>query len=726
MNSNDDKRIRSEGSLDMQEFCRQYGQEHNLDPKQQAVMEALLRPDPREEERIGKQRQDQRRKGRRKKRRNILIVVLLLIVGCTVAGNIARITKRKKALSDSGMTLELMGLQLPSEEEYLEWMKNEPSDLAGKSRYEKHEMGLFIEDGSDSDYDGLTDKEEIEIYGSDPLKASTAGDLYKDGYKVAHDMALFSFYEYAEEISFQNNECVEVLLEADIPSDLNAVVKDYTDRYSAEEVGVETIYKGYWLYNYSGNLQIDIADLLEEHKMNNSDIQVLIAEGAFVAAGVTEFETCKFDSAGTTIALNFEFKRDRQYFVYITEKPGMMDSLVSVVGDMFGSASGGSLENSSEGTAMVYGSPLLWHLFKKGLHIRYSRLDSEESTQSHANRVVNYYNITLELEKPVSVDDEKIVKSSTGRSISNKYKLFQRLLPWCEGAAYNAETDIKWLKLLFIYAPYDAVQAQALENDGKENKSGFDKYTDELPFGNFGSYINTGGNCAGLSHLTAYLYNTGSLPASGSYVCTVDGKEQEITWDLGSDKENKTLMDAGLADYKTASFVEEHSENNDNVVDAGLSVGEEQFVNMVGCYWAEGNRKNDYNTYVKRDGEKNEYRLIKRLMKYLDKGKAADVYLYFFGLNGHAVNIYDYKKISDDEIWFYVYDNNIPQDNAFLVDDACYLKVKKEVQDDGSRTFDFLYAPLGENDPRYFATSYHMIMPTSMIVLMDENWNIID
>lgn len=725
MNSNDDERSKSR-ELDIKQFCEQYSREHNLDPKRQAVMEAVLKASAKEEERIERQRQEQyqeqRRKRRRKKRRNVLIAVLLLVVGWTVIGNIVRIVKNKKMLADSGMTLELMGLQLPSEDEYLERLKNEPSDLAGKSKYEKHKMGLLIEDGSDSDYDGLTDREEIEVYGSDPLKASTAGDLYKDGYKAEHDMDLFTFYEYEGEPSFQNNECGEVLLEANIPSDLNAVVKDYTDRYSASEIGAETIYKGYWLYNYNGKLKIDITDLLEEHSVKNSDIQVLIAEGAFVAAGVTEFEKCRFDSEGSAIALNFEFEKDRKYFVYIVEKPGMIDSLISGASGIFGAASGGLSDNHSEGTAMVYGSPLLWHLFKKGLHIQYSELNSEERTQSHANRVVNYYNVMLELEQPVSMDDEKIVESSTAHSISNKYKWLQRLLPWCEGAIYNAKADHSWLKLLFVYVPYDAAQAMALENG---NKSGFDKFVDELPFGNFGSYINEGGSCAGISHLTSYLYNTGSLPASGSYICTVDGKEQQIAWDLGTDQENATLMDAGLADYKTASFVEEHSENND-VLNVDLTAGEEQFVNMVGCYWAEGNQKNDYSAYVKTDGAKNAYRMVKNLMKYLDKGKVADVYLYFFGLNGHAVNIYDYKKISDDEIWFYVYDSNIPQDNAFLVDDACYLKVKKDIQDDGTKTFDFLYAPLGKSAPRYFATSYDIIMPTSMIVLMDEEWNIID
>jgi hypothetical protein len=40
--------------------------------------------------------------------------------------------------------------------------------------------------GVDSDSDGLTDVEETEIYGSDPIKTDTDGDTFNDGNEVAH------------------------------------------------------------------------------------------------------------------------------------------------------------------------------------------------------------------------------------------------------------------------------------------------------------------------------------------------------------------------------------------------------------------------------------------------------------------------------------------------------------------------------------------------------------
>lgn len=58
-------------------------------------------------------------------------------------------------------------------------------------------------------------------------------------------------------------------------------------------------------------------------------------------------------------------------------------------------------------------------------------------------------------------------------------------------------------------------------NEFKAMGTGFDKYEDELPFQNFRSYIGTGGNCAGIRHLTSYLYNTGSFPSGGTYNCNI-------------------------------------------------------------------------------------------------------------------------------------------------------------------------------------------------------------
>ncbi len=86
--------------------------------------------------------------------------------------------------------------------EYEQSLKDTPSDIEGWSMYDKREAGLDMEEGSDTDRDGLSDKEEIEVYGSDPLKMSTTDDLYPDGYKVENGMDPLTYYEYEGEVEF--------------------------------------------------------------------------------------------------------------------------------------------------------------------------------------------------------------------------------------------------------------------------------------------------------------------------------------------------------------------------------------------------------------------------------------------------------------------------------------------------------------------------------------------
>lgn len=659
----------------------------------------------------------------------LFTMIIFLTVIWTIAGNIARGIRLNKAMEESGMTLDLMGLSVPSEEDYLDYLKSEESDIEGMSKYEKREMGLDPSDGSDTDMDGLTDREEIEVYGTDPLLASTAGDLYKDGYKIENGMDPFTYYEYEGSIEFINNECSEVILSADIPSDLNAVVKDYTDAYSLSKFGIETIYAGYWLYNYSGRISLDLADVFFDTGIHDKDLQVMVAEGSFVEYGLTEFKKCSFERTGSVLAVDYEFDKDGQYYVYVTNKATIINGIATSVRDSVGTATDALLgyeESDTTGKALIHGSILLYGLTKRGLTIEYTELATEEETELFLEQVIQYYgggsNFLEETFEDLKGKDSKVLKSVSSAELDFKYKVLQRILPWFELIDLKGPKE-GWFKLgIFCYTPFTCDVAELKE--GEETASDFDKMVDELSFGNFGSYISAGGNCAGISHLTSYLYNTKSFPETGSYTCTVDGTQKEIAWDLTTDKENATLMNLGLADYKDSSFVSSHSSNGNAVVDTGLSSGEEEFVNMIGCLWAEGNAANDLSQYVKQGGEKNRYKIVKKAKKYIDKGKVLDVYLYFYGLRGHAVNIYDYKEISEDEIWFYVYDSNIPQDNGYLASDACYLKVKKIVRDDGTSYFDYLYWPLGKNSPRYLASSYEQLMPTSMIVIMDENWKV--
>ncbi len=107
------------------------------------------------------------------------IIVTLAIVFVVFKFIIPKITESGK--SSNELDLEpLVDNYTDFDYDYKESLKKEPSDIEGLTKYEKYSMGLNPADGSDSDRDGLSDKEEIELYQSDPLNKSTDATLKVD------------------------------------------------------------------------------------------------------------------------------------------------------------------------------------------------------------------------------------------------------------------------------------------------------------------------------------------------------------------------------------------------------------------------------------------------------------------------------------------------------------------------------------------------------------------
>ena len=260
-----------------------------------------------------------------KKIRKIFIPILVLFIILFIVllfSNIKRRIEDEKELQRIRKEFEKTvkyGMKAMTDEEYIESLINMLSDIEGMSQYDKYIMGLETEEGSDTDCDGLTDKEEIESYGSDPLKQSTAGDLYTDGYKNEHGMDLFTYYEYKEPIVFPYNECSEIILKATIPSDLHAVVEDVTE-YSEELKGCNTI-KAYEIHNYSGSLSIDVKELANGFDINISKIEILIVKGEKVSKA-------KYTKKDGIYTLKEEFDKDYEYGVYVVTNKGAFDVYV--------------------------------------------------------------------------------------------------------------------------------------------------------------------------------------------------------------------------------------------------------------------------------------------------------------------------------------------------------------------------------------------------------------
>ena len=601
------------------------------------------------------------------------------------------------------------GLEIADAGAYEEEWKSTPSDIAGMSKWDKYEAGLAVVSGSDTDGDGLTDKDEIEIYKSDPLKVSTAGDLYSDLQKANLGMDLQKFYAYEGKQSFPYNEVPEIQLEAVLPTDFNAVVTDCTGRSNDDAVLAE-----YDVYNYGGNLSIDMSGIESEK------IAVFVSDGKDV-------KQYSYISKEDIITLKNKFEADKSYTVYVMEG-GFANSLSVRFGSML--PEGLITEKEVTGEGLVVDFPIITVFAGRPIEIYYEKLSSEQKTKELKEKVIKHTKSIMGDYDQFFHEDKMFATNKL--EIKLRYEILKELLPFCD-ITYVENNKWNFPHLLFCYFSYSD---KATFDEQKESEqiaanttSGFNYFADTFPFGNFKSEYGAIGNCAGFSHLTAYLYNNGYYEDSGRYKT----EAEIISWNIGRDSGNATLMDRKLADYKTASFVTDNSEDGKIIMDM-LSSGEKEFVNMLGAINAEGNDRANF-IYNEVYGGKNsrpiyDYSLIEVMKKYLENGKILDVYFMMVDGTGHAVNIYGYEpdKQNPNVTWFHVYDCNFPQNDTginTMSETGIKLRVEKRRKASGDGfTFAYDYFPL--RTEAYGATSNSSISENSFMVVMDENWRILN
>lgn len=409
----------------------------------------------------------------------VLIIVLLLTIPFCI--KIYKVNKQTQSLLTGGFIVE-------TEKEYKARLKTEQSDITGMTRYDKYKMGLDPEDESDTDQDGLTDREEIEIYHSDPKKQSTANDLYTDGYKVKHKMDLFTHYDYQDEIAFPYNECQEIILEANIPSDMEAFVRDIT---GSETITGYTVYKEYNIYNYNSSVSIDVSDIMSKNKLNMNDIDILINDGLKLKRAAWRKSDNDIIKLKKTLTFGYV------YNIYIVNK-----SRAGSFNLFLNGTDSTQKESQNTGNAIIFGSPLISLLSNNAFDIYYEKEETKEETELLKTNMIQFKNETFSMNEMLP-ENEKIAKEKDIATIDIVTSYLRNLLPDFE---YTDNDSVKWWMYLYCYYRKDGTKEESI-SDGKQ---GFDIYVDELPFQNFGSYISEGGNCAGIAHITSVLYNTGT------------------------------------------------------------------------------------------------------------------------------------------------------------------------------------------------------------------------
>lgn len=647
----------------------------------------------------------------------LVIILAIYFVGNTIYAGMQDKTTEKR--------LE-MGFDIASAEDRVAALKDVSSDMTDMSAYDKYKQGLYISNDSDTDGDGLTDKDEVENYHTDPLKASTAEDLYTDGYKVSMGWNPTEAREYEGTPVFSNNACPNVNLTTTVADDLGAVVEDITATYSLENQGIADVYAAYHLYNYGGQVSMDMTQVLAANRITTNDMKFYVYQGQFFRTDLGEIEKCDYKVDGTNVTLDYAFNRGNSYYIFCTSKKTIASSIKGLINRNLKNG-GKNATTKDEYVAVLYRLPILvmFSFGHAGDYLVISSTDNKEESEYYKQKFINYYETRSDYKA-----SEKNVQVKSKKDVIKEYSLIKKVLPMCDTVLEGKFDSIfQWLFFCnsVSSSEINAIAANGIdgENGDKEQRynykqfhTDFDQYEDELSFQNFESDLGPTGNCAGIAHLTSVLYNTGSYAAEGQY--------NNITWNLATDEDNATLMNPGLFDYKDIHFVDNHSEaGNDYLI--GLTDGETEFVKMIGAAFQEANDRVDIDDYTKYNGELYDYSLAEKMMAYLDQGKILDVYLLFNNGSGHAINVYDYYLNTHGEIVFKVYDSNIPQNDRTNFDTnqegASYLQVRKVLRSDGTEAMDYLYYPT-EYNVGYLATSDYNLMQQNAMIVLDENWNI--
>ncbi len=649
-------------------------------------------------------------------------------------------------------------------EKYIESLKNQASDIDGYSKYDKILLGLSPKDGYDSDGDGLSDKEEIELYHSNPLKKSTSGDLYDDGYKIAHNMDLNTTFEYEGKQIFKWNECDNIMLNASSANDFSAVVKDITSPAD------KNIIAKYRVYSFSGTLSIDTS----KYSVSNSNISVLIDIQDF-----NKPESVSYDTDGDMITLHYEFDYTRMYNISIVDK-NVADRLLSTFNKNTTLTSKNNSTNTtdqdaSDGSGILFG-PLFLGLFGPP-YVEIWVEDIGENTDLEKQAFIEEVNWNWVGSRNTAITslDDRRIKVKTKEEIQRRYSILQHLVPFLE---YFNDDTIGFGHLAFAFKSldneerYNLLLQEKLKNENKPINidstdeinpdtekgiisvdTGFDVNHDVFVFTNFGTYTSPGGNCAGISLYTSTLFNKKSANSSGSatveeWIETNELDENnepieekvffgDIYWDISPYSEMQTLMDPGLSDFKDKSFLEPDkvieyvvNEGTDNefsyiceIADYDdLSVSEQNFVNMITCYHTEANL---ITAGALISGVENySYETIEKMKSYIDNGKVLCVGMNTLGGSGHEIIVYgyEYDEADPDKIYFYVYDCNFPDKGK----EQCKLIITRIKSDVGyTDSFVYDYLPESYNDPDYRMTSYVDNNKYFFFDVIDEDLNLL-
>lgn len=680
-----------------------------------------------------------------------ILIVIAIMFGIIKAISIYQNKKAVTEISESILIDTPHVLDAPN-------MNNE-QDIEGLTVRQKLDMGLSTEDGSDTDGDGLTDKEEIETYHTDPLKVQTSGDNIPDGYKAIKGLDLTKQYN--------DSEIQKELFEKTSDIKLNTInVENYDNdirEIDYEISGIKST-KAYKIQEYTGQVEADFSSYIDSEtdhfifKISNGMGQQV--EKLRDKDGKVVFDV---DETGCIVGIvnNPE-----------SNQTNTVDGLLDKFGDLIDS----NIKSEPE-QGMVVMLPITvltgdlkiyvyeQQLFKSSQKTdqKYTELETQLNNRIQSSSIkasvegirVNpvQYKIVKTLFKSFESGDMvlDIIKehgdSEAYQTIEENRSVLQKIIPFILTQYTFDSWDELTAGLKDIASSEDEKESQNIENQIIETQNridyttNFDVHRDAYCFPNIGTAISPGGNCAGLQMTAVQMFNGARYNSSdsGNYL------EKDLGYDLDSisGSDTDTLLDPGFYDYKSRQYWKEnYPDLAQTAVDDIEDKQDREFIKFIGFKWAEANSKIDRN-FQFFAGQK-DWSIME---SYIDYFKSEDKVAYIAMMTpyaAHAILCYGlYQDENDEDVYYLrVWDNNFPDNMAISKETGKEFKCDNRIKIErkhhlfGNDTFEWDYYPLPEVLEDYRFTQYtafksphskgngmQTVFNASCLVLADESFN---
>ena len=581
----------------------------------------------------------------------VFLILILLVFGIVKGVAWYREYEFEKLIKDTLITDDGFKAELSEEEKNQDWNND------GISNADAERLGLNIS-VLDSDGDGLSDADEINIHKSDPLKYSTMDDIYSDGYKIKNGKDILTKYETFNILSTDNPM---FKVEIDDAHDMGFVYKPYNGIIPD---GYYLGFEPFRLFSFVGEVDIEFED------PKNFEV---------VSFDLVNFEVKKIKSKVENENLVFKVSDDNPIMVVYKESivKHMSENTLSTIVDDF--------NNDVKKDYHVISFPLVTWLFKHPIYVLEAdntilKGGTDEEFQKEFNEkadgmftishhYTNYSGInfikmllgdlTSEIYKNVGEENKSFVDYIvTYRRVSSDSELYEYLLG-VYGTDEDTESDDVEEEIYDTTDPfsekYNNLKCEFCAD------SGFKVGVNAFKFENVTTKVSNG-LCAGFSYMTTNIYNNGNMPKTVVGEYDMRSSEYDNIW-------NKNLYSFEPTDEGLMTYVDLKRKNEVVLDSLSMSKPDNEIIKALEYYWEDYNNSTrmtkfdwawnsafEKNTYIKES-------TVKNLVNQFKAGKIVSVSL-LKSEEGHAINAYKIVEDKNDPNILYIkaYDNNLPND----------------------------------------------------------------